>query len=121
MDRTEHNLKTCPEEFQAVWDHRRPYEVRVFDRPYKTGDVLRLFEYLPDAPNFTGRYVRAEVTCITRPGLYGPGLYGLPEKIGVMGIRVLERREIDPTRARHWCQSGERYLPPTVSGDVCQK
>lgn len=110
MDRPEHNLKTWPEPFQAMWEGRKPYEVRVFDRPYETGDVLRLFEYFPaPAENFTGRYIRAEVTCITRPGLYG-----LPPNVGVMGVKRLEHREIDPSRARHWCCTGERDLPPTV-------
>lgn len=107
MAKPEHNLKTWPEPFQAMWEGRKTYEVRVFDRTYETGDILRLFEYYPaPAENFTGRYIRTEVMCITRPGLYG-----LPENVGVMGIKALEKLQIDPLRARHWCTTNQRYLP----------
>lgn len=106
---SEHNLKTWPEPFQATWEGRKLYEVRVFDRHYETGDILRLFEFFPDAENFTGRYIRAQITCITRPGLYG-----LPPNVGVMGIKPLEPRTIDPTRARFWCLENRRWLPDSA-------
>lgn len=95
----EHHLKTWPEPFQAVWDQEKPYEIRVFDRPFAVADILRLFEYYPPpAENFTGRYVRAVVTYITPPGSFG-----LPQNVGVLAIKPLECRQIDPLRARLWC------------------
>jgi hypothetical protein len=82
-----------------MWDGKKPYEVRKFDRNFAVGDILRLFEYYPPpAENFTGRYMRVYVKYIT-----APGSFGLPDNIGVLSLQPLEQRQIDPFRARTWC------------------
>lgn len=50
-----HDLKTWPMYFQAVWDHRKPFEVRKDDRGFREGDVLRLREWNPETGEYTGR------------------------------------------------------------------
>ncbi len=92
-----HDLKTHPGPFQAVWDGRKTFEIRKFDRPFAVGDVLLLREWDPDGgylveyPPFlsgrlTGRFVVAAVPYLTKPGAWD-----LPPDIGVLGIRVLEK------------------------------
>lgn len=100
----EHNVKSWPGPFQQVWDGVKPFEVRAFDRDYKTGDIIRLFEFNQDTKSFSGRYCRCEIGHIEKPGTWG-----LPANIGVFAIRVYESRRIDPDRAARWCSpQGER-------------
>ncbi len=82
-----HELKTWPGPFQAVWEKRKPYEVRKADRDFMVGDHLLLMEWLPDEKRFTGREVFARVTYMT-----AGGEWGLPAGLCVLGIRVEERR-----------------------------
>lgn len=88
----EHKLKTWPAPFQLVWDGVKTYEIRVNDRDFGVGDRLRLLEFQPEDPlkfeieGYSGRWIRAEVTCMT-PG----GTWGLPAGMCVLGIRVVER------------------------------
>jgi hypothetical protein len=67
-----HELKTWPEQFQAVIDGRKPFEVRRDDRNFQEGDILVLKEWKPSLPNpagrlsvYTGRWAetRAEYVC----------------------------------------------------------
>lgn len=77
-----HELKTWPEPFQAVLDGWKTHEIRVDDRGYMAGDLLRLREYLPSGDHYTGRDVTVEVTYKT-PG----ASWGLPADLCVMSIR----------------------------------
>lgn len=105
-----HHLKTWPEPFQDVWDRRKHYEVRVFDRNYKVGDMVRLFEFNPDARTFTGRYCRGEIRYITKPGTFG-----LPANVGVFTVEVFEKRRIEAERAARWCSEMETVPAPEAS------
>lgn len=99
----EHNLKTWPAPFVDTWKGEKTFEIRKFDRDYKVGDVVRLFEYYPTPNRFTGRYVRARIEYVMEPGQWG-----LPKDTGVFTIKVCEQRQIDPARAESWCSaSGE--------------
>lgn len=82
-----HELKTWPEPFEAVWDDRKPYEVRVNDRGFEVGDMLILQEFDPDTRTYLGRRIVAVVTYMTPAGVWG-----LPaDALCVLGIRIKER------------------------------
>lgn len=81
---TIHELKTLPEYFQAVWERRKPFEVRKDDRRFQVGDGLRLREHTPDAAGYTGRWIFAKVTYV----LHG-GAFGVEPGHAVLGIQVL--------------------------------
>lgn len=70
------DLKCWPEYFQPICDGTKTVEVRLDDRGYQVGDVLRLHEWAltaaaPLAGHYTGRTVDVVVTHILRdiPGL----------------------------------------------------
>lgn len=60
----EHELKTWPEFFQALWDGDKTFELRKDDRPYVVGDLLVLREFDPN-----GVTVDPETQCES-PGAY---------------------------------------------------
>lgn len=80
-----HRLKCDPEPFARVVEGSKRYEVRKFDRDFKVGDRLELLEFDRATKQYSGQRVRAKITYIT-----GPGAYGLPEDVGVLGIEVLD-------------------------------
>ena len=95
----EHNLKTWPEPFTAVWEGHKVHEVRNDDRAFAAGDVLILEEYDPSPSRgnstprgLTGRAILATVTHKT-PG----GSFGLPVGVCVLSITVNGKEE----HARH--------------------
>ena len=91
-----HDLKTWPEPFAAILDGTKTHEIRVADRPFAVGDVLRLREWEPrewDANasaasglshhrGYTGRSIDVEVAYLS-----SGGSWGLPESMCVMSIR----------------------------------
>jgi hypothetical protein len=80
-----HTLKAHPEPFAAQLDGRKPYEIRVNDRNYQVGDVLRLQEWDPsfvDKYRYTGREAWRVVTYMTKGGEWG-----LPPNLCVLGTR----------------------------------
>ena len=84
-----HDLKTWPEYFAAVKRGDKPFEVRVFDRPFAEGDTLLLQEYDPASQAFTGDTLACEVTYV----LAG-GQFGVEQGHCVMGIKAV-RNEMD--------------------------
>jgi hypothetical protein len=83
-----HRVKSHPEPFQAVWDAKKSYEVRVDDRAYQEGHELVLREWRPDTRAFTGREIRARIVHKT-----SGGSWGLPCGLAVLGIHVLDRAD----------------------------
>lgn len=92
-----HEIKTWPNEFQAIVEGRKPFEWRKDDRGFEVGDTLRLLEWLPHAPTtgdegclaaayYTGREIAVTVTDIQR----GPS-WGIPEGFCMMSIQPLTR------------------------------
>ncbi len=63
---TTHELKTCPEAFQATFEGMKTFEVRVDDRDFKIGDLLSLREWLPHIQKYTGRHCYRQITYIYR-------------------------------------------------------
>lgn len=79
-----HELKTWPEPFEAIRKGDKRFELRRFDRDFQVGDVLRLREWDPSWPRYTGRVIRARITYILRSG------FGLPEGLCVMSLAEVE-------------------------------
>jgi hypothetical protein len=47
-----HELKCHSEQFQAVYNGVKSFEIRVNDRDYQVGDALHLKEYNPETKNY---------------------------------------------------------------------
>ena len=66
-----HELKTWPEHFQAAVSGEKRFEVRVNDRDFRVGDMLRLREWDPVNGAYTNREVKQRVTHILLGGQFG--------------------------------------------------
>jgi hypothetical protein len=80
-----HELKTWPSLFEPVWLRTNLFQLRKFDRMFRTGDGLHLREWDPEKREYSGRYVRARVTYI----MHGP-ILGLKEGWALMSVSVTE-------------------------------
>ncbi len=56
-----HDIKIWPQYFEQVIAGKKPWEYRINDRGYETGDTLTMFEYHPTVGGYTGRKVYATV------------------------------------------------------------
>lgn len=88
MNTINHELKTWPEYFQAVWDGIKPFDLRKNDRDYKIGDLLLLKEWSPQTESYTGRHIGCTISYV----LLG-GVFGLPTDMCILGIRGHWRSE----------------------------
>lgn len=79
-----HDLKTWPAPFEQVWSGHKSHEIRKADRNYKLWDALVLREWDPATQLYSGRWVRVEVTYITRGGEWD-----IPVGLVVMSIRMI--------------------------------
>lgn len=75
----QHEFKTWPAFFQAVFDNIKTFEIRKNDRGVKVGDVLKLREF-EEGKGYTGRQVFRKVTYITD--------FGQPDGQVVFGLRA---------------------------------
>lgn len=85
-----HELKSWVGLFQPLWDGVKKHDLRVLDRDYQVGDMVKLREYDPVAKTYTGRYIYAEITYITsskhQPCAFSP--FALHEAMGVLSYMV---------------------------------
>jgi len=86
----EHNLKCWPDYFRAVKYNIKPFEIRRWDRPYKTGDMLILREYDPTKEEYTGYSVVREITYLL-PLSDIPGI-DLENKYVALGLKKIKGR-----------------------------
>lgn len=93
-----HTLKCHPAPFAASRSGAKPYEVRVFDRPYAVGDTIDLCEWDPETSDYTGDSMRLRVTYITTPGTWG-----LPPGVGILGVEPLVDLEPAPVGRPDGC------------------
>ncbi len=77
-----HQLKTYPEQFEAVRRGIKTFEYRLNDRDYKVGDILRLFEYLQKEEETTGQFIDVEVIYLLEGGNLG-----IPNNYVIMSIK----------------------------------
>lgn len=91
-DRAHHDFREWAVFFVALWDGSRTHEIRRDDRrPAVTeGDTVTFHEWLPDVGRATGRWVRAVVGHVTRPGTVGSNAT-IPGGLIVFSIRELAR------------------------------
>lgn len=91
---TVHRLKLLPEYYDAVANGIKTFEIRKYDRDYKVGDTLHLYEFDPEVlpseiakENARLRNCDVAVTYIL-PHEDFPD--GIPEDYCVMGIRKVQ-------------------------------
>ncbi len=80
--RTIHELKSWPEQFEALIHKDKRCEVRRCDRDFQVGDWLLLRERDPVGEKYTGRQAFREITHIV-----SAGSYGLPADLCVLSVR----------------------------------
>jgi hypothetical protein len=78
-----HTLKTWPDQFTALTDGSKTFEVRYDDRGFAVGDLLRLAEWDPDTSRFTDRMLLRRVTHLHRG-------FGLADGYVVLGLTDVE-------------------------------
>jgi hypothetical protein len=61
-----HELKCWPDEYQAVLDGKKLYEIRKGDRDFQVKDALHLREWDPETEEYSGRSTHVVVTHITQ-------------------------------------------------------
>lgn len=95
-----HDLKTWPEPFQEIIEGRKRHEIRVDDRMFNVGDLLRIREWQPgDAmPLHDGGYTGREITVRVTYKTAG-GQWSLPELLCVMSIVPVDGTQIGVTHA----------------------
>ena len=67
-----HTLKCWPDQFEAVLEERKCFELRHNDRDFKVRDRIALLEWLPAEETYTGRTVEVTVTWLTTQAMRGP-------------------------------------------------
>ena len=83
-----HELKSWPDYFEPLLDGSKPFEVRINDRHFKVGDILKLREYDDRKGSYTGRELRKKVTYVLE-GIGGgaiPPLAGIHRGYCVLGL-----------------------------------
>ena len=75
--RKQHDLKVWPEQFRALDEGDKNFEVRYNDRDFKVGDFLNLLEWCPilgeicEDAGYTGGMLGRRVTHILEGGSFG--------------------------------------------------
>jgi len=88
-----HELKSWPEQFDAVWVGFKTDEIRFDDRGYDIGDLLVLRKWCPALKAFVGepcgvqRRIEARVMHVTRS-------FGLKDGHVALSLHVLRRIEV---------------------------
>lgn len=76
-----HKLKILPDYLKDVMSGEKMFELRKFDRPYKTGDTLILREW-KSGSGYTGRFIRRKIKYI----LSECPEYGLEKGYCILGL-----------------------------------
>ena len=87
----EHQVKSWTWFFEAIRTGAKTHDLRLDDRGYKVGDVLRMCEYDPVKGVYTGRTLRAEITFITSsrtPCAFSSAV--LPKEYCILSIKRLD-------------------------------
>jgi hypothetical protein len=85
---TTHELKSWPDFFGPIADGTRTFDLRLNDRKYAVGDVLRFREYDDRKGTYTGREVQKLITSRLEgigPGCIAP-VRGLDRKYVILSL-----------------------------------
>lgn len=88
-----HDLKTWPEYFDAVASGAKTFEVRLNDRGYMVGNILRLRRFDPRPGIYTGEVLDRRVSYVLRGGDWG-----IAKKFVVLGLAALRSAPTPPAR-----------------------
>ena len=90
-----HELKTWPDEYEAVHNLTKTFEYRKNDRDFKVGDFLHLNKYSPETKEYCTvdcgggshykRTIAARVTLVIQGGQFG-----IPKDYCIMQIEVFD-------------------------------
>lgn len=88
-----HELKTWPHYFNDIVSGGKNFELRRNDREFKTGDHLKLMEYMPAghgaySSNAVGYYTGAFVTMKITYVLMG-GQFGIEQGYCILGLQPI--------------------------------
>lgn len=78
-----HEVKCWSKPFAAVKSGAKPWELRINDRDYRTGDTLIQREWSPDAKGYTGEQTAHRIGWM----LHGPA-FGLPDGYVIMTLEA---------------------------------
>lgn len=110
-----HDLKTHPAPFRAVASGEKTFELRLNDRDFQVGDILRLREFDPYDGAYTGQAVERRVSFILNGGEYG-----LPAGHVAMAIRPTDEPAPEPAPKpvawRFWSRTAEDWMVVTTEG-----
>lgn len=65
----EHELKILPEYYIEVLSGRKKFEIRLNDRDFKVGDIVKLREF--ENNEYTGNFIKGRITYILHGGQFG--------------------------------------------------
>lgn len=85
--------KIWPEYFQAVFDGKKTYELRLNDFKVEEGDVLILKEWNPKTKNYTGREVEKKVGYVRGWKIDDLTKFWPMEEIEKHGIQVISLKD----------------------------
>lgn len=91
-----HELKIWPEHFAGIEAHTKRAEIRLNDRDFKVGDILKLNEYDPDRQKMTGIYRERVILHII------DGADGLAEGFVVLSLGVPDGHDPTDERSPLW-------------------
>ncbi len=77
---TVHELKTWPEQFQAIRNGSKTFDYRKNDREFKSGDQLALREWDPKDEAYTGRTIYTDIGYMLHGG------FGVPDGYIVLSL-----------------------------------
>lgn len=106
-----HELKTWPVAFELALSGAKMFEIRVNDRAFQVGDILRLREYELETDHYTGRELLREVTCV----VFG---WGLPDGVCALGLKNVDAA---PDALVEAAREAVEWLPMAPSSDAAHE
>ncbi len=76
-----HELKCWPQYFDAVWDNKKKFEIRINDRDFKVGDILILKKFDPEKEEYLPQSIETTISYV----LDGPS-FGLAKGFAIISF-----------------------------------